>query len=598
MPFDTLRMSDVLDGIPRGIILLKSSDNCITYANKYARSFAICSKVEGQQFSCCFPYLANLNKHKETSIKVEIAEQIYYLRVKKTYFAKHKEELITFIDQTSQKVLQQENKQLKDRLTLYENLLNSIDEGILAVDSDGKIIFMNKTQESLDNLNFGKVKGDLMVKHYDLDETTSLLLKIVKTGNKISRQPQYYLTSGKHTVNVVTSCSPIFHKNDIIGAVSISQDFNVTADLVERLHDSMIEDNNANAIKVKKVTSVRKTLKNGTRYTFEDIIGKSEPLRDVIENARRAAATSSNVLIYGKTGTGKELFAQSIHNESQQKDQPFIAINCSALPESLLESILFGTVKGAFTGAINRAGLFEQADGGTLFLDEINSMPLFLQPKLLRVLQEGLVRRIGGTEAINVSPRVISSINVTPAEAIEKKQLRADLYYRLAVVTIDVPSLSERIDDIPLLTNYFIYKCNKKLNMNIKHVSKEVMDLFMSYSWPGNVRELEHVIEGAMSILPKNETSITLKEMPSTLDVPNQNKIQTLPQPREKTATKKAPLQKVLKEKERNEIMRILQTTNGNISQSARILGMSRQNLQYKIKKFNIPLDQIRSPNV
>lgn len=596
MPLDTLRMSDILDGIPRGIILLNSSDNCITYANKFARSFAFCSKVEGQQLSYCFPYLANLNKHKETSIKVEVAEQIYYLRVKKTCFAKHKEELITFIDQTSQKVLQQENQQLQDRLTLYENLLNSIDEGILAVDKYGKIIFMNKTQESLDNLNFEKVKGDLMVKHYDLDETTSLLLKIVKTGNKISRQPQYYLTSGKHTVNVVTSCSPIFHKNNIIGAVSISQDFNVTADLVERLHNSMIEDNNV--IKEKKVTSVRKKLKNGTRYTFEDIIGKSKPLRDVIENARRAAVTSSNVLIYGKTGTGKELFAQSIHNESQQKDQPFIAINCSALPESLLESILFGTVKGAFTGAINRAGLFEQADGGTLFLDEINSMPLFLQPKLLRVLQEGLVRRIGGTEAINVSPRVISSINVTPAEAIEKKQLRADLYYRLAVVTIAVPSLSERIDDIPLLTDYFIYKCNKKLNMNVKHISKEVMDLFMSYSWPGNVRELEHVIEGAMSILPKYKTSITLKEMPSTLVVPNQNKIQTLFQPREKTVTEKAPLQKVLKEKERNEIMRILQTTSGNISQSARILGMSRQNLQYKIKKFNIPLDQIRSHNV
>jgi arginine utilization regulatory protein len=595
--FDALRTLDIFDGVSYGIILL-NNNGCITYANKFARSFAVYSKVEGQQLSYCFPYLVDIDKRKETCIEVKVAKEFYWLRVKRITLAKNKEELITFIDETSQKVLQQENRHQQDKLELYENLLNSIDEGILAVDKYGKILFMNQTQESFDNLSFEKVKGNSMVEHYDLDETTSLLLKIIKTGNKISRQPQYYLTSGKHTVNVVTSCSPIFHKNDIIGAVSISQDFNVTADLVERLHNSMIEDNSINARKGRKVTSVRKKLKNGTRYTFEDIIGKSEPMRDAIENARRAAVTPSNVLIYGETGTGKELFAQSIHNESHQKEQPFIAINCSALPESLLESILFGTVKGAFTGAVDRAGLFEQADGGTLLLDEINSMPLFLQPKLLRVLQEGVLFRIGGNEVISVSPRVISSINVTPQDAIEKKQIRADLYYRLAVVTIAVPSLSERTDDIPVLTDYFINKYNKQFKMNVKHVSNEVMDFFMSYSWPGNVRELENVIEGAMSILREDETAITFKQLPMTLVDFNQNKSQPLPLPDEKAAAKKTSLPKALREKEKNEIMRILQTTSGNISQSARMLGMSRQNLQYKIKRFNIPLEQIRSSSV
>jgi arginine utilization regulatory protein len=247
---------------------------------------------------------------------------------------------------------------------------------------------------------------------------------------------------------------------------------------------------------------------------------------------------------------------------------------------------------------VDRAGLFEQADGGTLLLDEINSMPLFLQPKLLRVLQEGVLFRIGGNEVISVSPRVISSINVTPQEAIEKKQIRADLYYRLAVVTIAVPSLSERTDDIPVLTDYFINKYNKQFKMDVKHVSNEVMDFFMSYSWPGNVRELENVIEGAMSILHEDETAITFKQLPMTIVELNQNKSQPLPLPDEKAAAKKTSLPKALREKEKNEIMRILQTTSGNISQSARMLGMSRQNLQYKIKRFNIPLEQIRSSSV
>jgi len=590
-------MSGILDEVPHGIILIKDN-GFVTYVNKFARSFAVCSKVEGQQLSYCFPYLVDIDKRKETCIEAKVAQEFYYLRVKRITLAKNKEKLITFIDETSQKVLQQENYRQQDKLMLYENLLNSIDEGILAVDKYGKILFMNKTQECFDNLNFEKVKGNLMVEHYDLDETTSLLLKIIKSGNRISRQPQYYLTSGKHTVNVVTSCSPIFHKNDIIGAVSISQDFNVTTDLLERLHKSLVVDDSMDSRKGRKVNRIQKKLKNGTRYTFEDIIGKSEPMRDAVENTRRAAVTPSNVLIYGETGTGKELFAQSIHNESHQKEQPFIGINCSALPESLLESILFGTVKGAFTGAVDRAGLFEQADGGTLLLDEINSMPLFLQPKLLRVLQEGMLSRIGGNEVINVSPRVISSINVTPHEAIEKKQIRADLYYRLAVVTIAVPSLSERTGDIPVLTDYFISKYNKQLKMNVRRVSDEVMDFFMSYSWPGNVRELENVIEGAMSILSQDENSIAFKHLPMTLVDFNQNRNQPLHLPNEKAAAKKNSLPKALKEKEKNEIMRILQTTSGNISQSARMLGMSRQNLQYKIRRFNIPLEQIRSKSV
>lgn len=593
MPFDTFRISDIIDGVPYGIILLNNND-CITYANKFARLFAIYSKVEGQLLSHGFPCLVGINKNKEICIEVEVDNKPCFLRVKKITITKNKEQLVTIIDETSQKTLQQEIIYQQEKLEIFESLLNSIDEGILAVDKDGKLLFMNHIQEKFDNLNFQEIKGTPLVDHYDLNEKTSLLLKIIRTGDKISRQPQYYLTRGKHTVNVVTSCSPILHNNEILGAVSISQDFNVTTDLIERIHNSTTEDNTINT----EVTSNKKKLSNGTRYTFEGIIGNSEPMRDTIENARRAAITPTNVLIYGETGTGKELFAQSIHNQGLQKEYPFIAINCSALPESLLESILFGTVKGAFTGAVNRAGLFEQADGGTLFLDEINSMPLFLQPKLLRVLQEGMLRRIGGNKVINVSPRIISSINVPPEEAIEKKQIRSDLYYRLAVVTIAVPPLSERADDIPILTDHFISKYNKQFKMNVKHVSMETMDFFMTYSWPGNVRELENVIEGAMSILREDEEFITFKQLPMTLVNYYKNNSQHLPRTNENAALDNAPLPKMLKEKEKREILVALETTSGNISQSARMLGMSRQNLQYKIKRFNIPLEQIRNLSI
>lgn len=597
MSLDVLTTPDILEEIPRGIILVNNS-GYILYANKFARSFAVHSKVEGQQLSYCYPYLANINKNGETCVEANVSNELYYLRVNKVVFAKHKKTLITFIDETSQIVLQQENQRLRDNLFLYENLLNSIDEGILAVDKYGNILFMNNLQEKIDNLCFQKVQGSPLIDHYDLDEKTSLLLRTVKTGRKMSRQPQYYLTGGKHTVNIVTSCSPIFHDNEIIGAVSISQDFNVEIDLMERIYNSYHKNNAKNAGEALNGSDTKKKLKNGTRYTFDNIIGKSELIRDAIENARRAAISSSNVLIYGDTGTGKELFAQSIHNESPQKNGPFIAINCAALPDTLLESILFGTVKGAYTGAVDRPGLFEEANGGTLFLDEINSMPLYMQPKLLRVLQEGTIRRIGGTKEIKVSTRIISSINVDPQKAIEKEQIRSDLYYRLAVVPIFIPPLSSRTDDIPILTTYFIKKCNKKLKMNVKRVSQKVMDLFMLYHWPGNVRELEHIIEGAMSTLPEDETIIDIEHLPKTLidyhNHDNQNnsvKTQTLDKVK---PDYKKPLLKTLKENEKHEIIKMLKSTKGNISQSARRLGMSRQNLQYKIKRYNIPLEKIR----
>jgi arginine utilization regulatory protein len=582
-------------GAPLGIILVNSA-GAIEYANKSARFFALQSKVRGQTLLSSFPFLVKFDQRPETCATVEKDGQLYYLRISKETATKQGDVLISLTDETAQKKLQQENHDLRQTVMLYETMLNSIDEGILAVDKDGCILFMNRMQEKLDNLKFDDIKGMHLAKKYHLRDNTSILLKILKTGNRMPHQPQYYLTEGGNAVNVVTSSAPLFNKNDIIGAVSISQDFIVTMNIFDQM-GNIREKQKADH---SGVLNNRRVTNNGTHYCFENIIGESEEFREALECARRAAASVSNVLLYGETGTGKELFAQSIHNASPRKKGAFVAINCAALPESLLESILFGTSKGAFTGAIDRPGLFEQASHGTLFLDEINSMPLFLQSKLLRVLQEGRLRRIGSTTETDVSPRIISSLNIEPQEAMAGKQLRQDLYYRLAVVSISIPSLRERRDDISLLTSFFLQKYNQKLDKNVKQLSDEVLQFFEGYGWPGNVRELQHVVEGAMNIMPEDQNCITIRYLPKKFAVQKNSQIGT-PKPEaliavpvssnragESDEPPRNPLARSLKEAEKNEIAIVLTSTDGNISKSARLLGMSRQNLQHKIKKYNI----------
>ncbi|MEA3424289.1 MAG: sigma 54-interacting transcriptional regulator, partial [Bacillota bacterium] len=314
-------------------------------------------------------------------------------------------------------------------------------------------------------------------------------------------------------------------------------------------------------------------------------IGKNDDFSKSITIAKRASKTSSSVLIYGDTGTGKELFAQSIHYESKRKDCPFIAQNCAALPESLLESLLFGTTKGSFTGAIDRPGLFEQADGGTLFLDEINSMSMHLQAKLLRVLQESYVRRLGGDKEIPIDVRIISVTNEYPKDLLAKGTLRKDLYYRINVIPIYIPNLIERADDIPLLVDYFIREYNKKLEKDVWMISDELMEAFMQYHWVGNIRELKNFIESSMTMLDQDEHVITTNHMPAHIDgLLNKKKVNGF---RDKSI-EFIDLNSFIIEKEKEIIIEFLKINSCNVSRTATDLGISRQNLQYKMKIYNI----------
>lgn len=306
-------------------------------------------------------------------------------------------------------------------------------------------------------------------------------------------------------------------------------------------------------------------------FNFDSIIGKSDEISACKNIAIKASKTSSPVLVYGETGTGKELFVQSIHNASERKNKPFIAENCACIPINLFESTLWGTVKGSFTGADDRKGLFEVANGGTLYLDELNSMPLELQSKLLRVLQEGTIRSVGSSAIKKVDVRVIASINESPEALLKEGKLRSDLFYRLNVVRIDVPSLRNRKEDIPLLVEHFISRFNASFNGNITGITEAALGGLITNKWEGNIRELEHVIEAIFNT--KLEGQITIEDL-KKLGVFRKRKTLSL--------------NEILEQTERNYIREALVLSHFNITKASEILGIPRQTLQSKIKRFGI----------
>lgn len=315
----------------------------------------------------------------------------------------------------------------------------------------------------------------------------------------------------------------------------------------------------------------KKTSVNGTLYTFTDILTKNAEFINLILLGKKAARSSSSVLVYGESGVGKELFVQSIHQDSKRKSKPFIAQNCAALPENLLESLLFGTAKGSYTGAVERQGLFELANGGTLFLDELQSMPIDLQAKLLRVLEDGFVRKVGGTKSIQVDVRIMAAMNVDPKVALEDNKLREDLFYRLHVLSYELPPLRDRPEDILLLSAHFIEYFNQKLGRRIEAMDDETKVFLQNYQWPGNVRELKHTIEFMMNHTEKN--ALTCEDLPQFLKKHPVSKEEIL------------PLREAMIKMEIKLISEALLQTDGNVFQAAKLLKIPRQTLQYKIKK-------------
>lgn len=457
---------------------------------------------------------------------------------------------------------------------LFDTLLSYLDEGIHVVDRDGKTIIYNKAMEKLEGLGRNEVLNKRLLEVFpSLNENTSTICKVLKTGESIPERFQSYINKKGYKIIAVNTTVPIKKDGELLGAVEVSKDFTTVKELYDKIIHLTGKGTNQS--------------KNEGAFTFDNIVGCSPKFLKAVETAKRGSRSSSTVLIYGETGTGKEVFAKSIHNESERGDKPFVAVNCAALPEGLLEGILFGTVKGGFTGAINRPGLFEQANGGTLLLDEINSMDINLQAKLLRVLQEGCIRRVGDVKDIDIDVRIIATTNENPLEIIKSGDMRKDLFYRLSVINIEIPSLRERKEDISLFIKEFIKKYNLQLSKDVWDVSNDVYDAFMSYTWPGNIREIKNYIEGAMNmvtghIIKKEHFTPQVQE---TLfdDIKIQNGIKE-----NVSYGYDIPLDEYLDNIEKSVIVNALSKCRHNISEAARLLKIKRQTLQHKMKKYNI----------
>ncbi|MGG0239699.1 sigma-54 interaction domain-containing protein [Bacillus rhizoplanae] len=445
---------------------------------------------------------------------------------------------------------------------VIEAILSSIDEAIHAVDENGVTIFYNTVAAKHDGSNVEDVLGKYLLEAFpSLTPETSTLLKVLQMKKPILHQVQRYQNQGGKDVYTVNTTLPIFIEGRIAGAVEIAKDYSTIQKLTESIADLQ--------------SKMRRSPEKKTQQrhvAFDTIITNDKRFLQTKQLAHKVATTNANVLIYGETGTGKELFVQAIHEASKRRNNPFIAQNCAALPESLLESLLFGTTKGSYTGAIERAGLFELADGGTLFLDELNSMPLDLQAKMLRVLEDGVIRRIGDNKTRKVDVRVITAMNQPPDECLRENKIRTDLYYRLNVFSLFIPPLRERKEDILLLVPHFLKAYNMEYTKHVIDIDEDAKKQLLQYHWPGNVRELKHMIEHAV-IVTEGKT-LTLSCLPRSF--------RKVPHPQKKPIL---PLREALHETEKELIEQAMLETKGNVLQAAKLLGIPRQTLQYKLNK-------------
>ncbi|WP_346938994.1 sigma 54-interacting transcriptional regulator [uncultured Clostridium sp.] len=445
---------------------------------------------------------------------------------------------------------------------LLESLISNLKEGLHIVDGKGKTIYYNHAMENIEGMKSEDVMGK-EIHEYLKDIEHSTILGSLKGGHTYRDTIQNYSNGAGKIITSVNSTIPVMVDGKVEAVIEIARDMTQ----IKKLNETICQLEN-------------KSKSKRNYYTFNDIIGSSKILNEEILKSKRASISNSSVLIYGETGCGKELFAQGIHYEGIRRDKPFIAINCAAIPSTLLEGMLFGTVKGSFTGAENKKGLFEEAHRGTILLDEINSMDPYLQSKLLRVLQDGYIRPLGSNKIIDIDVRIIATINEEADKLIREGKLRKDFYYRLSVIKVMIPPLRERKEDISDLCDFFIKYYNGILYRNVKGISEDVMEGFLNYSWPGNIRELKNNIESAMNMVEDGE--ILTKECFG-------NKINSVVEvTAEEGFRGDTSLNEYIDNIEKNIIEKSYQKNNNNITKTSEELKISRQNLQYKLKKYEL----------
>ena len=461
---------------------------------------------------------------------------------------------------------------------ILEEIIERLYDGVLVSDKDGRVVIYNPAMEELEEMESKDMIGEYIWDAYGYgDKNKSEHMGVQSSRIPIINRYKAHAYNNGKPIYKSYSTYPIEKDGEIIGVYSISKNETKLQSLLSEIVDLKRQFGS----KIKDDSDIKF---NGTRFTFSDIIGSSTRIKKLIHEAQSISWLNNNILIVGETGTGKEVFAQSIHNYGKRNREPFIGINCSAIPENLLESILFGTVKGAFTGAIDSSGLFEEAGEGTLFLDELNSMPINMQAKLLRVLQEKCVRRVGGKEMYPIRCRVISAMNEDPYLLIEEGKLRQDLYYRIAGYNLVIPPLRERDNDIFDLSKFYISRNNLNMNKNVSKMKEDLKDFMKEYSWPGNIRELEHFIENIMVRTEVGDTYLRRENIPGyLLEVMNsifkENKLDNISE---------YSLEEKINEFEKSLILNSLDNNNWNVTRTAKELGVTRQSLIYRMKKLDL----------
>ncbi|WP_350344687.1 sigma-54-dependent Fis family transcriptional regulator [Proteinivorax tanatarense] len=467
-----------------------------------------------------------------------------------------------FRDITEVIELAEQATNLKEIQIMLEAIINATEDAISVVDKNGKGMVINPAYKKLT----GYTEKDIIGKPatVDISQGESVHLKVLKTKKPIKGVK---LKVGPKEKEVLVDAAPVIVNDELKGSVAVIHDISE----IKRL--------NYELDKAKRI--IRKL---EAKYTFDDIIAQETNMKMAIAQAENAAVTPATVLLRGESGTGKEIFAHAIHNASNRRFNQFIRVNCAALPESLLESELFGYVEGAFTGAKRggKKGIFAQANGGTIFLDEIGEISLNIQAKLLRVLQEREIVPVGESKSQNVDVRIIAATNVNLEEAIKKGTFREDLYYRISVVPIFIPPLRERINDIEPLSKHILKKFNQDYGRNIEGISKDAINVLSDYRFRGNVRELENIIGRAIINMDFSERVLDEKHLPQ-LEAANPtsyekfNKVKNV-----------LPLDEVVGGIEKDYISKILKRNNNNKTQTAKELKVSIRTLYNKLDKYNL----------
>ena len=467
-------------------------------------------------------------------------------------------------------------KREDNRPYLLARALDQVTDGVQIYDKNACAVYFNRASRGISRIPSGvNVEGRHLLDLYNLDETISTTMTALQTQAPVIDRVDSFRANDFSTAPIASANTsyPIFREGELLGAVVFEQ----TAEIVERNMKKMEATG-----KALSAFSQRPPKISFSGYTFDNVIGSCPKLREAVELARRVAPQDSPILLVGETGTGKEIFAQSIHRSSRRRSGKFLAINCAAVPETLIESLLFGTKKGSFTGSEDKAGYLEEAAGGTLFLDELNSMSLAMQSKILRVLQEKTFRRVGGSQDLRLDVRVISSCNEDPFKAVAENTFRRDLFYRLSTVMLELPPLREHLEDLEELIRYHLEATAYQFVHAVTRLDPEVLAVLRAYHWPGNVRELFHVLDYAQNVTDSQVMEV--RHLPPYLLKRRAEPAAPLPA----VDFSQGGLQGLMDEYEKEVIAQALDYCGYNISRTAQTLGILRQSLQYRIRKYGL----------